>query len=88
MSRGFVGVLLLISGLLGLFMTLCGGVFSVAGLGAGGGGYAQGMLVMSVPSLLAGIVVLRMVWRRFVVWRKGVGGGGGHESGRDGPPPP
>ncbi len=75
MSRGLGGLLLLIAGLLGLFMTLCGGYFSLWGFGSGG----QGMLVMSVPSLLAGVWLLSIVRRRLLA--PGSGGSAGGSTG-------
>lgn len=79
MKRILVGVLLLVAGLLGLFMTLCGGVFTVTSFGSGGGGYAQGILIIAAPSLIVGGVLLRVVWKQFFRWRaandSGVGTG-------------
>jgi hypothetical protein len=71
MSRTLGGFLLLIAGLLGLFMTLCGGYFSLWGFGSGG----QGMLVMSIPSLLAGVWLLSFVRRRLFTPVSGSAGG-------------
>jgi len=50
--------------------TLCGGVFSVVAASDGGGGYAAGIWIISLPSLLIGAWLcylcgrqLRKVWR-------------------------
>jgi len=51
-----VGALLL--GLLGLFMSLCGGGFTVMGFGLGEEG-SSGVLALAVPSLLLG---LGLIW--------------------------
>ncbi len=63
MKRVLIGLALLVGGLLGLFMTACGGYITLSGLGGGSGGM-QGVLVISVPSLLAGLLLLRFVRRR------------------------
>jgi hypothetical protein len=53
------------------FATLCGGVFTVMGLGAGMGEYGTAFLVISLPSLLIGGWLcylcarqLRKIWRQ------------------------
>lgn len=74
MNRVFVGLLLLIGGLLGLFMAACGGLFTIGGIGdslRGGqaGAYASGMLVISVPSLAGGVLLLWFVKRRLAAFR-------------------
>jgi hypothetical protein len=64
-KRGLIGVALLIGGLLGLFMTGCGGYFTLWGLGIGGGsGGMQGFLAVSIPSLIVGVLLLLFVKRR------------------------
>ena len=72
-----LGVLLLgLAGLVGLGMSLCGGVFTVAGLaglgGKGGGGElpTSGFLIIAVPSLLIGIALLVLVGRKFAKWER------------------
>ena len=47
----------------GLLMSLCGGVFTINSLTTRG---MAGFLVISVPSLLAGIVVAWFATRKFV----------------------
>ncbi len=65
MKRVLIGVALLVGGLLGLFMTGCGGYFTVWGLGIGGGsGGMQGFLAVSIPSLIVGVLLLRFIARR------------------------
>lgn len=56
---GTLGLLLL--GLVGLLMSLCGGVFTVSALG---GGEMVGFLVISVPSLALGLTGLVFAVRR------------------------
>ena len=60
-------LLLSFVGLVGLGMSLCGGVFTFSGLFASGGGggelRAQDFLPISVPSLLVGLAVLYGVYR-------------------------
>jgi hypothetical protein len=62
-------LLLSFVGLVGLGMSLCGGVFTFSGLfepGGGGGEFrASGFLPMSVPSLLVGLAILYAVYRGF-----------------------
>jgi hypothetical protein len=65
----FFTVLLVVVGLFGLGMTLCGGIFTGAALldmaaARQGENYAPAMLVIAVPSLLGGAGVLWFVWRR------------------------
>lgn len=65
-----IGAALLIGGLLGLFMTACGGYFTLWGSGIGGGsGGMQGFLAVSIPSLAGGVLLLALVKRRLKVWR-------------------
>jgi hypothetical protein len=64
MNRILVGALLLIGGLLGLFMTLCGGFFSVGMLMDARNPYTGGLLTISLPSLIVGLVLLRVVWKQ------------------------
>ena len=56
---GTIGLLLL--GLVGLLMSLCGGVFTVSALG---GGEMTGFLVLSIPSLVLGLTGLVFAARR------------------------
>jgi len=60
-------LLLSVFGLVGLGMSLCGGVFTFSGLldpGGGGGEFrASGFLPISVPSLLVGLAILYAVYR-------------------------
>ena len=66
-----VTMLLLIVAICGFgAVTLCGGVFSVVAASDGGGGYAGGIWIISLPSLLIGgwllfvcVRQLRRVWR-------------------------
>lgn len=82
MNRVLVGILLLIGGLLGLFMTACGGIFSVGMLSSEGSRQYRGVLVMSVPAFLLGVLLLRFVWQQFTRFRNA--GGAPPQS----PPPP
>jgi hypothetical protein len=60
-------LLLSFIGLVGLGMSLCGGVFTFSGLldpGGGGGEFrASGFLPMSVPSLLVGLAIVYGAYR-------------------------
>jgi hypothetical protein len=56
---GTIGLLLL--GLVGLLMSLCGGIFTVSALG---GGEMTGFLVISIPSLALGLTGLVFAARR------------------------
>ncbi len=69
MNRTLVGILLLIGGLLGLFMTACGGFISVVMLADKASRQYAGVLVLSLPAMLAGALLLWFVWRRFQTWR-------------------
>lgn len=76
MPRTLVAIVLLVLGLLGLFMAACGGLFTIGGVMdsiAGGqkGSYASGMLTISVPSLIAGVLLLGFVKRKYGSWRAG-----------------
>jgi hypothetical protein len=66
-KRVLIGVALLVGGLLGLFMTACGGYVTVWGLRDRGG--MLGMLFVAIPSLLIGVLLLRFVGRRFKAWQ-------------------
>lgn len=70
MNRVVVGILLLIGGLLGLFMTACGGFFSLGMIAEAG---YRGVLVMSLPSFVIGVLLLLFVRRKFVAWRAQAG---------------
>lgn len=56
-------IALLVVAAVGLAMSLCGGVFTFAGLTAQG---MSGFLVISVPSLVAGVAVVWFATRRFL----------------------
>lgn len=60
-------LLLSVFGLVGLGMSLCGGVFTFSGLldpgGGGGEFHSSGFLPISVPSLLVGLAILYAVYR-------------------------
>lgn len=56
---GTIGLLLL--GLVGLLMSLCGGIFTISALG---GGEMAGFLVISIPSLVLGLAGLVFAARR------------------------
>lgn len=66
-----MGFLLLAAGLVGLGMTLCGGVFTIGALAdvlgphRGGENYSGAVFVISVPALLLGAAMLWFVWKRF-----------------------
>lgn len=66
-ARVIAILLLSFVGLVGLGMSLCGGLFTLSGLfdsGGGGGEFrASGFLPMSVPSLLVGLAILYGVYR-------------------------
>ena len=70
--RIVVGILLLIGGLIGLAMTACGGIVSLMSLGKNSGGTQ--VWAFSVPSLLGGLLLLRIVARQFAKWRDGGSG--------------
>jgi hypothetical protein len=55
-------IALLTAAVAGLLMSLCGGVFTFAGLTAQG---MSGVLVISVPSLVAGLSVVWIAARKF-----------------------
>ncbi len=67
MRRILIGAALLIGGLLGLFMTACGGYITLSSFGGGG---IQGFLAISVPSMVGGMLLLRYVWRRVGAWQR------------------
>jgi hypothetical protein len=54
-------IALLLLALVGLAMSLCGGVFTVTSMGASG---MVGLLVFSIASLVAGLAVLWIACRR------------------------
>jgi len=86
-------LLLSFVGLVGLGMSLCGGVFTLSGLfasGGGGGGEfsASGFLPISVPSLLVGLAILYAVYRGLRrLARKPVAAGGEQPSAGSGGEP-
>lgn len=62
---------LLVLGLVGLGMTVCGGTYTVAVLMAGwrmgrGDPYSSAVLVFSLPALLLGGFVTLLAWERIV----------------------
>ncbi len=61
MKQMLIGLALLVGGLLALFMTACGGYITLSSFGGDG---IRAFLVISVPSLIAGVLLLRFVWRR------------------------
>jgi hypothetical protein len=66
---------LFLAGLLGLTMTVCGGGFTVVALLAARAStpeerYSAIAIVVSVPSLLLGVLVLVVVWIRFKQLRR------------------
>ncbi len=69
MKRVVVGILLLVGGLLGLFMSACGAFISVAMLADRASRQYAGMLILSVPCALVGVLLLWFVWRRFKKFR-------------------
>jgi hypothetical protein len=56
-------IALLAMAAVGLAMSLCGGIFTFVGLTAQG---MSGFLVISVPSLLAGVAVVWFATRKFL----------------------
>jgi hypothetical protein len=85
-------LLLSFVGLVGLGMSLCGGVFTLSGLFASGGGggefSASGFLPISVPSLLVGLAILYAVYRGLRrLARKPVAAGGEQPSAGSGSEP-
>jgi len=56
-------IALLAAAAAGLAMSLCGGVFTFAGLNTR---EMSGILVISVPSLLAGVAVVWFATRKFI----------------------
>ncbi len=53
-----VSLVLLAAGLLGLGMSLCGGVYVVGALLGESPGWTEVILIVSVPSLLIGVAVM------------------------------
>ena len=66
--RIVVAILLLIGGLIGLGMTACGGIVTLMSLTEKNSGGLQ-LWAISVPSLLAGLLLLRVVSRQARTWR-------------------
>jgi len=54
----FVAVIAIVLGLAGLLMTACGAIFTI-----GGGGELQGIMILSVPAMLIGLVTLYGAWK-------------------------
>jgi hypothetical protein len=74
-GRAVANVGLLLAGLLGLGMSVCGGGFTVAALLAARAStpeerYGFIAIVVSLPSLLLGMLVLLVVWIRFKQLRR------------------
>jgi hypothetical protein len=67
--RTLMIILIFLGGLLGLFMTACGGFFTIASLDTGGssGSYIQGVWALALPCALLGIGILLLCRR---AWRK------------------
>ena len=63
LKRVIIGSALLLAGLTGLFMTLCGGLFTFASFNERNiqQSYARAAWVLAVPSLLAGLGLLYFV---------------------------
>lgn len=68
--RTFLTIAMIGMALVGLGMTLCGGVFTAGALwdtvtrhGRGGENYTGAVYLISVPSLLIGLVFVRLAWR-------------------------
>ena len=60
--RKVIGTLALLAvGTLGLLMSLCGGAFTITGLGTS---EALGALVIAIPSLLVGLALLWFAGRK------------------------
>ena len=66
--RIVVAILLLLGGLIGLGMTACGGIVTLMSLTEKNSGGLQ-LWAISVPSLLAGLLLLRVVSRQARKWR-------------------
>ena len=66
--RIVVAIVLLIGGLIGLGMTACGGIVTLMSLTEKNSGGLQ-LWAISVPSLLAGLLLLRLVSRQARKWR-------------------
>jgi hypothetical protein len=66
--RVIIAVLLLLGGLIGLFMTACGGIVTVMSLGEIKRGGLQ-LFAICVPSMLGGLLLLRFVAGRYAKWR-------------------
>ena len=66
--RIIVGVLLLLGGLIGLAMTACGGIVTFLAIGDKNMGGTQ-LWAISVPSLLGGLLLLRVVKKQLERWR-------------------
>jgi hypothetical protein len=64
-------VVLLIAGVVGLGLSLCGGVFLLGSLTSGSGGVLQGVAPIAAVALAVGLVVLVVSMRQLVsVWRE------------------
>lgn len=66
--RIVVGILLLFGGLIGLGMTACGGIVAVMTFATKNAGGLQ-LGAISVLSLIAGVLLLRLVARQYARWR-------------------
>ena len=66
--RIVVAILLLIGGLIGLGIAACGGIVTLMSLTEKNSGGLQ-LWAISVPTLLAGLLLLRLVSRQARKWR-------------------
>jgi len=57
--KALTAMLIALMGIFGLAVTFCGGYFTVTSLASGGDGYAGMVLVVSIPSIVLGVL---MVW--------------------------
>jgi ABC-type Fe3+-siderophore transport system permease subunit len=69
MNRTVVAMLLLLGGLLGLFMTFCGTVVSIGLVADQASRQYAGALILSLPSLILGVLLLWFVWRKYQRFR-------------------
>jgi hypothetical protein len=65
MKRILTGILLFVAGLTGLLLTLCGGGFTLTSLG----GSNSGILAISVPPFIAGLILLYNLPKWYRRWK-------------------
>jgi uncharacterized membrane protein YpjA len=76
-------VVLLLVGLVGLAMSLCGTIFTVTSLGNLNG--PGNFLIFSLPTMLVGGAIVFGTWKAYRAWRPGPPKDDVREAGRDAP---